>query len=393
MKGLKLYLALSAVIMIVYVVAQYYKPKPTDWTATYLKEDKIPFGLYILYQEIGSLFPEAVVRTARAPVYNTLKDVDYQNSNYLLIAGSLQLDKLDYRELDKYLRKGNDVFIATFDLGKVLQNRLKLKTDLVYGITEAKSTAINFVNPLLKNPKPYRFDKGLGDQYFSAFDSTWVTILGKNAKGQANFIKYAYGKGNLYILPNPQLLTNYNLIKADGADYAAKALSYLNPRPILIWDEQYSRGNTDDASLLRVIFKHDKLRWAYYIALISLLVFVFFEVKRRQRIIPIITPLKNTSVDFVKVVGSVYFEQRNNTDISHKKINYFLEFIRSNYKLKTQELDQEFVNALSQKTGIQVEVIQSLIQLINNVMGAKKVSDQQLIALNKNIEQFHKQVL
>jgi hypothetical protein len=30
--------------------------------------------------------------------------------------------------------------------------------------------------------------------------------------------------------------------------------------------------------------------------------------------------------------------------------------------------------------------------LINNVMGAKKVSDQQLIALNKNIEQFHKQV-
>lgn len=126
MKGLKLYLALSAVIMIVYVVAQYYKPKPTDWTATYLKEDKIPFGLYILYQEIGSLFPEAVVRTARAPVYNTLKDVDYQNSNYLLIAGSLQLDKLDYRELDKYLRKGNDVFIATFDLGKVLQNRLKL---------------------------------------------------------------------------------------------------------------------------------------------------------------------------------------------------------------------------------------------------------------------------
>lgn len=393
MKGLKLYLALSAVIMIVYVVAQYYKPKPTDWTATYLKEDKIPFGLYILYQEIGSLFPEAVVRTARAPVYNTLKDVDYQNSNYLLIAGSLQLDKLDYRELDKYLRKGNDVFIATFDLGKVLQNRLKLKTDLVYGITEAKSTAINFVNPLLKNPKPYRFDKGLGDQYFSSFDSTKVTILGKNAKGQANFIKYAYGKGNLYILPNPQLLTNYNLIKADGADYAAKALSYLNPRPILIWDEQYSRGNTDDASLLRVIFKHDKLRWAYYIALISLLVFVFFEVKRRQRIIPIITPLKNTSVDFVKVVGSVYFEQRNNTDISHKKINYFLEFIRSNYKLKTQELDQEFVNALSQKTGIQIEVIQSLIQLINNVMGAKKVSDQQLIALNKNIEQFHKQVL
>jgi hypothetical protein len=37
MKGLKLYLVISAVFVIVYVVAQYYKPKPTDWTPTYLK--------------------------------------------------------------------------------------------------------------------------------------------------------------------------------------------------------------------------------------------------------------------------------------------------------------------------------------------------------------------
>jgi hypothetical protein len=392
MKGLKLYVAISAVFVVVYVVAQYYKPKPTDWTATYIKEDKIPFGLYILYNEIGSLFPNTVVRSTKEPVYNTLKDVNYSNSNYLLIAGGVELDKQDYKQLELYLNNGNDVFIATFDLGKVLEQKLKIKTNVVYGLGENKSIPIYFVNPKLRTPQPYKFDKGLGDQYFSKFDSAKVTVLGKNLKGQANFIKYSYGKGSLYLLPNPQLLTNYSLIKTVGADYAAKALSYLNPRPTLIWDERYTKGNTEDASLLRVIFKNDKLRWAYYTALISLLVFVLFEIKRRQRIIPIIEPLKNSSVDFVKVVGSVYYEQRNNTDISQKKINYLLEFIRTNYRLKTQELDQEFKASLTHKTGLTTDVINPLVRLMNEILAADKVTDQQLISLNKSIEHFYKQV-
>ena len=392
MKGLKLYVAISAVFVVVYVVAQYYKPKPTNWTPSYIKEDKIPFGLYILFNEIGSLFPNTVVRSTKEPVYNTLKDVNYTNSNYLFIAGAVELDKQDYKQLELYLKNGNDVFIATFDLGKVLEQKLKIKTNVVYGLGENKSVAINFVNPRLRTSLPYKFDKGLGDQYFSKFDSVKATVLGKNQKGQANFIKYSYGKGSLYLLPNPQLLTNYSLIRTDGADYAAKALSYLNPRPTLIWDERFTKGNSEDASLLRVIFRNDKLRWAYYTALISLLVFVLFEIKRRQRIIPVIEPLKNSSVDFVKVVGSVYYEQRNNTDISQKKINYLLEFIRSNYRLKTQELDEEFKENLIQKTGLTTDVIGSMVQLINEILKANKVSDQQLISLNKSIEHFYKQV-
>jgi hypothetical protein len=393
MKGLKLYLVLSAVFVIGYVVAQYYKPKPTNWNPSYLKEDKIPFGLYILSKEIGSLFPNTVVRSSREPVFNTLKGIAYQKSNYLFIAGSLNLDKLDYRELDRYLRNGNDVFIATFELGKVLRNKLKINTNIVYGLGDKESVPVNFLNPSLKRTKAYLFDKGLGDQYFSKFDSSRVTILGKNQKGQANFIRYSYGKGKLYILPNPQLLTNYNLLQPDGADYASKALSYLNPATTLIWDEHFTKGNTDDASLLRVIFRNEQLRWAYYTALISLLVFVGFEIKRRQRIIPVITPLKNSAVDFVKVVGSVYYEQRNNTDISHKKINYLLEFIRNNYRLKTQQLNEEFVTTLQHKTGLPDELIQSLIQQIQSVYASDKVTDQQLITLNKYIEQFYKQVL
>lgn len=391
MKGLRTYLIGSAVVLVVYLVAQYYKPKPTDWTPSYLKEDKIPFGLYILNKEIRTLFPGAVMKTSRQPLYNTLKDQNHLGTNYLIICGSFKMDQLDYKELTKYLYKGNNIFIATFDVGKALKERLKLRTATVFEPTAGKSPAINFVSPWLKAGKPYIFDKGLGNQYFSRFDTARVIVLGKNQRGDANFIKYSFGKGSLYILPNPQLLSNYNLINASGADYAAKALSFLPPAKLLIWDEYQTRGNTEDASILRVIFKHAPLRWAYYIALFSILLFVLFEVKRRQRIIPVIAPLLNSSVDFVKVVGKVYYQQRDNKDLAGKKISYLLEFIRTGYRLKTSALDEEFMADLAHKSGADEETVLQLITLIKNIDKGYQVSDAQLISLNKQTEHFYKQ--
>lgn len=389
MKGLRLYLIGSAVALIVYLVAQYYKPQPTDWTATYLKEDKIPYGLYILNQRITDVLPKTKVQVSRQPVYNTLKGHHFKNSSYLLVAGSIKMEKLDFAQLKSYMNAGNTVFIASFNLGKVLSKALKTELNTAV-LMNKNGTPINFVNPALKRSSDYVFDKDLGGMFFSHLDSAKVTVLGKNAEGGVNFIKYTFGKGALYILPNPQLLSNYNLLDPAGADYAAKALSYLSNTENLIWDEYNTRGNVDDESLLRVFFKYDQLRWAYYLALISLLVFVCFEMKRRQRIIPIIEPLRNTSVDFVKVVGRLYYQQRNHTDLAQKKINYLMEYIRSNYRLKTTTIDQEFENALVQKSGVDQQTIHQLILAIQQINHSTKVSDEQLVELSKWIEKFYK---
>jgi hypothetical protein len=391
MKGLRLYLIGSAVILVVYLIAQYYKPKPTNWTPSYLKEDKIPFGLYVLHKEIRSLFPDAAISTSRQRLYNTLKGQRHLNTNYLIVCGSLKMDQLDYREMVEYLHNGNNVFIATFNVGPLLKERLKLRASTVFEPAARKSPAINFVSPWLKASRPYIFDKGLGSQYFSRFDTARVVVLGRNQSDGANFIKYSFGKGSLYILPNPQLLSNYNLINPAGADYAAKALSFLPPAKLLIWDEYQTRGNTADASILRVIFKHAPLRWAYYIALVSILLFVLFEIKRRQRIIPVIAPLLNSSVDFVKVVGKVYYQQRDNKDIAAKKISYLLEFVRTTYRLKTGTLDESFIDDLVHKSGATEEAVLQLITLIKNIKNGYQVSDTQLINLNKQIEHFYKQ--
>ncbi|ETZ19662.1 DUF4350 domain-containing protein [Pedobacter sp. V48] len=391
MKGLRRYLIVSAVLLVGYLLAQYYKPKPTNWTPSYLKEDKIPYGTYILFHEIHDLFPKRDVQIVRDPIYNTLKDKKFSNASYLFIAHSMELDKLDFKELINFVKDGNNAFFAAFDFGKTLNDTLKFDIESSYNYSIEKSTGINFTNPKLKTKYDYVFGKQIAEQYFTKIDTSRVTVLGKNANGKPNFIRYSFGKGHIYILPNPQLFTNYSLINPLGADYSAKALSYLPSSASLIWDEHNTRGNIDDSAVLRVIFRNESLRWAYYIALVGLIIFVLFEMKRRQRIIPIIEPLKNSSLDFVKVVGKVYYQQRDNGDIARKKISYFLEHIRSTYNLKTTALDKKLEEALNIRSGVPEETIDQLFSVVNVINNNRYVDDNSLINLNKLIERFYKQ--
>lgn len=390
MKGLKSYLIGSVLLVVTYLVVQFYKPKPIDWTPTYVKEHKIPFGTYILHKEIGSLFPNSVVRVSRQRTYNTLKGKSYRASNYLIIAGAVKLDRNDYTQLARYMRSGNDVFIAASDFGGSLNRALRLKTAVSFSINSNRVSSLDFTNPSLKAPSPYTFKGDLANQYFSKFDTARVTVLGRDIQGNANFIRYSFDKGNLYLIPNPRLFTNYSLISNNGAAYASKALSYLNKTDLLLWDESNVKLSTDDRSILRVLLRHPELKWAYYLSLTGLLIFVFFEMKRRQRIIPIRDALANTSLEFVKLVGKIYYQKRDNRDIAEKKIAYFLSFVRSNFRLKTNDLNKSFAEDLSNKSGVQHEYVNELLEIIRQLDGESKVSDKDLIRLNKSIEQFYK---
>lgn len=391
MKSLRLYLIGSAIVVILYLVAQYYRPRPTDWSPSYLKEDKIPFGLYILNQELNTLFPDAAVTFSRLPVYNTLKDKNFTNTNYLIVASTINADGLDYKEMIRFINRGNNVFIAASGLNDKLADMLKLAIRVPLNFNQQHSVPINFVNPTLKAKTDYVFDKGVGEPYFNKIDTLRATVLGKNNTGKANFIRYNFGKGALYILSDPNLLTNYSLLQPKGAEYAAKALSYLPAGNLLIFDEYNTRGKTEDSSILRVFMHYERLRWAYLLGLTGLVIFVLFEIKRRQRIIPVTEPLTNSSVEFAELIGKVYYQQRDNTDLAQKQISYLLEQIRTTYRLKTLTINDEFAAALIVKSGAGEETVKLLFELIVSINKTKRVTDDQLISLNKIIETFYKQ--
>lgn len=391
MNGLRKYLIIGGILLFGYLIAQYFKPQPTNWNPTYLSEDKIPFGTYILRKRIQDIFPTAKIKTTQSAVYNTIKDKPAGSSNLFIIGSSVTVDAVDYAEMVKYMRAGNHVFISAFQIKGMLTDTLKLQIVSDFNFKNEKRYPINFVNPQLRRKADYYFDKGISEQYFLNVDTARAIVLGYQQNDKANFIKYSYGKGSLFIMPNPQLLTNYSLLKEDGLDYAGKVLSYLPKANTLIWDEHFTRTDTKDNAVFRVLFKYDQLRWAYYIALVSLLIFVLFEIKRRQRIIPVIEPLKNTTVEFVEVIGKVYYQQRNNRDIAEKKVTYLLAYVRNKYRLKTLDLDEEFKTTLTKIANVDGELIEELFREILYLKAGQMVKDDQLIRLNKLIEQFYKQ--
>ncbi|MEO6456415.1 MAG: hypothetical protein ABIN97_20230, partial [Ginsengibacter sp.] len=119
---------------------------------------------------------------------------------------------------------------------------------------------------------------------------------------------------------------------------------------------------------------------------------VLFQIKRRQRIIPVIAPLKNSSLEFVKTVSNVYYNQKDNNSIAQKKLSYFLDFVRHRFYLPTREMDQNFIEQLSRKSSVPISEITDLVTLLNHIETEDKISDELLLMIDKHIDNFYKQL-
>lgn len=387
MRDFKIYLTIATALLVIYLVAQYNKPSPINWRPTLYYQDKIPFGTYILHNELPHFFPGATVTNTNQNLYDLFHKSNNTGGNYLIVAKSVNISKYDFKELVAYVEKGNSVLISALGWGGKLADTLDISTGVEL---KKKDEKVNFTHTKLKELKSYQYDKDITSEYFSRFDTAHAVVLSENEKGHATLLKLKYGKGTLYLCANPLIFTNYALLSNRGDEYAAKVLSYLPKSQSIYWDEYQNGDIPEDTSPMRVFFSHPALSWAYYISLFGMVVFVLYEMKRRQRIIPIVEPLKNSTVEFASIVGQVYYEQRNNMNIAQKMIIFFYEHLRTKYYLKTNPLDAEFVERLSQKTGIELSFAQELIGHIKYVLVQHQVGDHELIRLNQLIEQFYK---
>ena len=145
-----------------------------------------------------------------------------------------------------------------------------------------------------------------------------------------------------------------------------------------------------EESPFKFIVSQPALKWAYFIALSALLIYLIFEGKRRQRIIPIIETSQNTSLQFVETISSLYYNQKDHKSISEKKITHLLAYLRTKFYLKTNEIDQEFRNDLSNKSGISPQEINDLFDYISFVQNNDSIAENQLITLNEKIENFYR---
>ena len=413
MKQHRIYLILLLSTIIGFILVEIYKPKPIDWTPTFSNKDKIPYGCELLYKVLPNVFPNQKISDEKVSIFSTKRKVKLPpKSNYLYVFSYFRADSLSLVKLLDYVQKGNSVFIASENFFG-LDDTLHFQTSYVKYSNINDSTSINFVNPIIRKSSDYKYQNQAADAYFDIKDSTKnrhsFTVLGKNSKGFPNFIRVNFGEGMFFLNTVPMAFTNFYMVKNDNSDYAFKALSYLPEQPIF-WDEyinkmsigksvksisksREAKGEEDiQESPFKFIVSQPALKWAYFITLSGLLIYLIFEGKRRQRIIPIMEVPKNTSLQFVETIGSLYYNQKDHKAIAEKKIMHLFAHIRTKFYLKTIEIDQEFKSDLSNKSGISLREINDLFDYISFVQNNDYTTENQLITLNERIENFYKNV-
>lgn len=385
-KGLIIVLVISITAI---VLLEYYKPQKNNWTQTFSSNDKNPFGSYVVYDLIQDLFPSQSFTTSRQTIYENQKNYPGSASfNYLFINHEFAPSTYDVESLLRLVNQGATCFIAAYTFSGKFADTLHLETYVHHDFNIDTITRYHYLKLLSSPSAYYRSRIGYQKSYFTSFDSTQTTVLGFDSLNYANFIAMNYGKGKFYIHTMPIVFTNYNILY-ENQSYISKVFSYL-PIQSTQWDEYYKLGRSGPRTPLRFILANESLRWSYYTLLILIFIFIIFHGKRRQRVIPVVKPLENTTLEFTETVGRLYFQHGNHHDLAEKKIAYFLDYIRRHLFLSTAVIDHEFYERLAHKSGYAAKDIETLFQYIESCLKNKHLSDQSLRILHEKIELFYK---
>jgi hypothetical protein len=375
-----------------FVAVKLLSPHQYDWTVTFAHDDKNPYGAYALSELLPDIFPENGVRHTYLTLYE-IKDSLKRSGNILSISSNFSAGKEDTEALLKHVAAGGSAFISAHYFLGHFSDTLKLSTyDYFFkggDILARNDTAvIQFVNPSLDTTKQFYFKRDNTHNYFNKFDTTRTTVIARNDRGNPVTVRVAWGKGALILNCTPLVFTNIYLLSKENHKYASTTLSYL-PKTDVEWTEYYHIGRMEAQTPLRFILTNEPLRWAYYLVVISILLFMLVEIKRKQRIIPIIKPLENTTLEFVSTIGNLYYQSGEHKNVAEKKIHFFLDQVRTKYWLSSHKLDEAFIQALTRKSGKPEEEVRGLITVIIFILNSRDIAVDRLVDLNERIEKFN----
>ncbi|MBS1506805.1 MAG: DUF4350 domain-containing protein [Bacteroidetes bacterium] len=388
------YLLLLAAIFLFMFLS---KDKQYDWTVTLAHEDKNPYGTFVLNELLPSAFSKKV-ETNYETFYEFKNKLD-DRDNVLILATNFNPDKEDAKSMLAHVEQGGVIFVSSTYINGEIADTLGLRSSYNF---EAKdfsqssndSSSIHLVASHFDTSRYFYFKKGNIRSYYYKADTSKKKsmrkeglVIAANADHDPVAIKINHGKGYFIFCSTPLIFTNIYLLDHDNHALVSSLLSYL-PDKKIYRTEYYQMGRMEAATPMRFILMNDPLRWAYYISIISVLLFIAFEAKRRQRPIPVIAPLENTTLEFVGTIGTLYYERQDHKAIATKKILFFLEALREKYNFSLPLHTEDYAKNLSLRTAVDEELVQKLVKLIRQIMGKQRILEEELTTLNDLIQKF-----
>lgn len=435
-------LILLVVVIAIFLLAIFVlfpRQKPVNWEPTFINSDTNPYGTYITYHLLKDLFDQDISVT-RQPIYNSLSpemdyyikyidkdqsynydDVDYYDKNpvdtsgnktklgsfadsslmikyedlkmnkdltsYIFINKDFVMDKVDLEYLLDFVGIGNYVFISAEKFSSLLLDTLNINTTSKYFTTDSIYALADYPN------RKYQISNIISNTALHTQNCKLpVRSLASNANGDTVFVEVKYGNGYFYFHCLPTAFTNLNQIELNKYDFAYRCLSYMPRSNNILWDEYQKQGLVGEYSVFRVLYNSKALLLSLFVALLGFLLFMIFRAKRTQRVIPILNPPVNSSIEFLETISNLYYRKKDFASIVEKRQDYFLNFVRKNYYISTEHIDEEFLNTLSLKSGFRKERLNEIIILYKEIKYNPEISNTVFLKYNKLLEEFYLKV-
>ncbi len=368
---------------------QLYFPNPINWKRNFNTQSKDPYGLYVFNQELPHLLKDQKLTKTSLSPYEYFLDNEQTTENkttYLFVENKSGLDDVSVKQLLKKVSNGADLIIASesFYYG----NSYFLDTLRIH-LHNIKTNNLHFVNK--KSATDTLKIKDEYNSFFTVKNPVNYTAIAK-LNNNISFVSTQFGKGTIYISATPILLTNFYILNKEfnSKIFTEEFVSFIKNENVIWFDENYNPNEREsNNSIFNVILKYKSLRYAWYTLVIGLILFLIFYGKRKQRIVPIIEPVKNTTIEYIETVGNLYYQENNHTQLLNKQIKLALHFIRTEWKIVTQDINEDFKTKLQQKSLANSADINQFVNFITNFNAQKTYSQTDLIEFNQLLQKIN----
>lgn len=335
-----------------------------NWQPTFGAKDKIPFGTFVLYEELKKesyfelsepknleYFLDDHFSSQDSNEIETLTPIFEYRKNLILIEERSYFSESVNEKLIEFVKEGNTVLFSSSWIPVHLLDTTEEH------FTSLSSLMNDTVRMRVGENEELLYSKGRQFQQFSdnnLANATYGYSLGSDSLWKPNVLQFKIGMGELIIHSFPYSFTNYYMLDSNLA-YRNHVESLVNglPKQQTIWAKSYrNRPKIKSEHELSVLLSKPALNYAWKLLIIGLVLYTLFKVKREQRIIPEILPLANNSKEFIEVVSRVQLKEQDFNGLSQKKYIYILDYLRQHYYIDINMSGSELSALLEAKTPL-----------------------------------------
>lgn len=400
MKGSHWFIIGIIAFLLVMFAVECRMPKNFVWKPTFSHYDGQPFGCAVFDSLLSASLPKGY-SLSRKTFYQLEEEDTLSRRGILVVAVNLSLTDVDVEALLKMAERGNKIMLAGGRFSQRLEDTLRFRCSYSYfnpialrqyATSLMSKDSLCWVGDSTVYPRQYfTFYPQLCSSYFRT-DSLPVKILSEKAIPMEEFkyefdldsdsvssdticrvpvaMSYPCGKGEVILVSTPLLFTNYGVLDGKNATYIFRLLSQMGELPIVRSEGYMEKTAQVQMSPLRYFLSQRPLRWALYLTMLAIVLFMIFTARRRQRAIPVIREPENKSLEFTELIGTLYFQKKDHADFVRKKFIYFAEELRREIQVDVEEVadDERSFSRIARKTGMNAEEIGEFIRKLRPVI-------------------------